>query len=143
MNDTTNPDGSTTVYTGQDFKATRLWEHAGLTCALSHGIFGCPCGYVTVPGSHPLHRVKDGDRRLWALSVHGGVSWAQWLDRLEAGLPHLWAIGFDTAHGGDLQGTHPDYRPLWSDERAIAETERLADQLAALMRDVPAAADEG
>lgn len=121
---------------------TQFWEHAGLTCALRHGAFGCPCGYVLLPPQHPLHKVEHGDERLCELDVHGGVTWSSWFDDFGEG-PHLWAIGFDTAHAGDFYVAYPDCKPLWDDEHARAETERLADQLAPLARDVPAAADEG
>lgn len=99
----------------------RRWEHAGMDCAISHGIFGCPCGYVRVPEGHPLHG-KSAGRADERVDAYGGVTFAGTIDG------EGWWIGFDTAHIGDID---PDgMRPLRSDDFCARRTDFLAGQLA-------------
>lgn len=103
----------------------RLWSHAGMTCALRRGAFGAPCGYVFVPEGNPLHgaRLDDADM---LLDVHGGVTFAGDLEGMG------YAVGFNMAHAGDLEydPSAAEWRPLRSDGECVAETNRLAEQLA-------------
>ena len=101
------------------------WTHAGMTCALRHGAFGAPCGYVAVPADHKLCSMKHSDV-FDAFEVHGGITFFDVLRKDEKS--RLW-IGFDMAHWGDFDEF--DYtRCIRTDEECIAETNNLAEQLA-------------
>ena len=106
----------------------KLWEHAGMTCALRHGAFNAPCGYVLVPEGHPLHGDEYGKAEA-CLDVHGGVTFAGDLEGMG------WAVGFDMAHACDLEYRQGEARCIRSDEECVEETDRLAESLAAYMRD--------
>ena len=115
------------------------WEHATLRCRIGGGL--CPCGYVQVP------ELLRGCLEVDALSVHGGIT---------AGPDRDGWIGFDTLHAGDVwddsswmppsmgESTSIDRRCRppggfggeihWTLNRLVAETEQLADQIAALIR---------
>ena len=101
------------------------WEHAGMTCALRHGVFDAPCGYVALPVGHKLHGKSDvqiDDE----VNVHGGITLAGRIGSDDLG--RFWA-GFDMAHYHDFDPY--DYeRCIRTDEECIAETNRLAEQLA-------------
>lgn len=89
-------------------------------CVARNTVFGSVNGYVRVPDDHPLHGL-DYDE-LDDIDVHGGVSFADgdW-------------IGFDTAHFGDYWPGMPEFMQdghHWTKEEAVAETLRLADQIA-------------
>ncbi len=92
------------------------WTDAatGLPCLVVRGGGGALCGYVGVAAGHPFFEVPyshgPGDR----LDVHGGITYS---DRCQEGgdegraichIPepgqpaHVWWLGFDTAHLGDL-----------------------------------------
>lgn len=106
----------------------RMWEHAGMTCALRYGAFDAPCGYVIVPEGHPLHGV-----RCWDIAdepdVHGGITFAGYLGED----PSLgWAVGFDMAHACDVEYRQGEARSIRTDDECIAETDRLAEQLSAI-----------
>lgn len=104
----------------------RMWEHAGMVCALRHGAFGAPCGYVFVPEGHPLY----GDSHLDAkdeLDVHGGVTFTGVIEE-DPGLG--WAVGFDMAHSFDVEYSMLGVYCIRSDEECVEETNRLAEQLA-------------
>jgi hypothetical protein len=130
-------------------------EATGLPClAVRHPRLGNWCGYVGVPPEHPLHGrgYEDLD-----LEVHGGLSFAHACQPHESeadgichvpgpGEPeHVWWLGFDCAHGGDLSpgllrkdldwldslkvlAEHEIYRPL---AYVKGECARLAAQLLA------------
>lgn len=101
------------------------WEHAGMRCALRHGAYGAPCGYVALPAGHKLYG-KDSWKSDGEVVVHGGVTFAGKLRSDELG--RFW-VGFDMAHYGDFDPY--DYeRCIRTDEECIAETNRLAEQLA-------------
>ena len=98
-----------------------------MTCALRKGAFNAPCGYVLVPEGHPLHGGEYGKAEA-CLDVHGGVTFAGDLEGMG------WAVGFDMAHAGDMEyipGTC-GMLPLRTDAECAEETNRLAEQLAAL-----------
>lgn len=86
-------------------------EKTGLACLIRRapGV-GSLCGYVGVPQGHPWHGMDYGDVDA---SVHGGLTFAQACGegdeatsichKPEPGEPqHLWWLGFDAAHSGDL-----------------------------------------
>lgn len=106
----------------------RRWEHAGMACAIRHGAFGVPCGYVRVPEGHRLHGL-DCEGCDEFVRVHGGVTWSGALDEEDG-----WWIGFDMAHSDDLVFApgFPFATPLLSDGDCALETEYLAEQLAGL-----------
>ena len=102
----------------------RKWGHAGTTCAIRHGVFGVPCGYVRVPEGHPFHRrgYDECDVDAW-----GGLTYSGALDGEDG-----WWLGFDMGHAGDLEhipGTL-DFLPLRTDDECVRETELLAERLA-------------
>lgn len=101
------------------------WEHEGMACALRHGVFGAPCGYVALPEGHRLHG-KDAWTADGEVDVHGGITFTGKLDSDDS--KRFWA-GFDMAHYGDFDPY--DYtRCIRTDEECVAETNRLAEQLA-------------
>lgn len=118
---------------GSAIGVSKVWEHEGLACLIRHGAFGCPCGYVAVPESHPLHGVSYSE---YELDVHGGVTFAGDIEG------YGWCIGFDMAHYGDLSPVDP-FTPVRTDEECALETNRLADQLAEMMNGRRDADEEG
>ncbi|WP_273382568.1 hypothetical protein [Enorma phocaeensis] len=102
----------------------RKWEHAGMTCAIRHGVLGCPCGYVRVPEGHPFHgrRYDECD-----VEAYGGLTFSG-----EIGGEGGWWLGFDMAHIFDFDpGLRPyGMVPLRTDDDCARETERLAERLA-------------
>lgn len=100
----------------------REWWFKGMRCALRHGAFGCPCGYVMLPKIHPWHHLKESELDE-LIDVHGGVTFLGKLHELSD--DSRW-VGFDMAHVGDLDGMVP----IRTDEECIEETERLAKQIA-------------
>ncbi len=109
--------------------------------------FGSWCGYVGLPPGHPSHGKGYDAPAIEGLSVHGGVTYANECGGkiCHAPLPgepaHVWWIGFDTAHSGDLSpGLRATTRRLcgsrqreWETYKNLAyvvsETEQLAAQL--------------
>ena len=104
------------------------WVHDGMTCALRHGAFGVPCGYVALPDNHELYGEDD-----WVIDeevrVHGGVTFAGKLHSDD--LLRFW-VGFDMGHFHDFD-LRDHEKCLRTDEECIAETNRLAEQLAKMM----------
>ena len=103
------------------------WEHQGVQCAVHFvphlWIF---TGYCLIPTGHPLEKSPDWGESCLSyelLDVHGGVTFGP--EPAEGG--HI--VGFDTGHSGD-------YSPMtgtgrrWSLDEVIAETNRLAEQIA-------------
>ena len=120
-----------------DHEPDRLdWEHAGLKCAIRRAHLGHLCGYVGVPPGHPLHGAGLSSTDV-LLDVHGGLTWAD--DHVPMEKPDgLWWFGFDCAHyGSDYcpnSGRPPRAGEVYRDvEYVKAQTEKLADQLAALL----------
>jgi hypothetical protein len=136
------------------YKVEREWKHAGLSCAVvQQREASFRCGYVRVPPGHP-HYGKDHDDV--GVDVHGGLTFAQ----LEPCKDHEdgqgWWLGFDCHHCFDM-GNDPDVElenvrsrearvsieierdprwaairgeHYWTEPEVVAETERLAEQLA-------------
>lgn len=137
----------------QVHKVEREWEHAGLLCAVVQAHKGgSRCGYVRVPPGHPMHG-KDCDDV--DVQVHGGLTFSEEEPCAhEDGIGH-W-FGFDCAHFGDQlyePGNEPDFElelrkrwaiehpewehlhdndHWWTHDEVVAETEQLAEQLAAM-----------
>lgn len=133
------------------YKVEREWEHAGLKCAVVQATEGGHrCGYVRVPPSHPCHGVDYNDPDV---SVHGGLTFGELEPCAHEDGSGYW-LGFDCAHLGDLF-IDPNFDPTkaetergkayanplltftrsgpghyWTMEEVVAETERLACQLA-------------
>lgn len=130
------------------FKVEREWESSGLLCAVVQGREGGNrCGYVRVSPSHPDHGKEYDDVDV---DVHGGLTYAA----LEPCTDHAdgqgYWFGFDCAHLGDasydpnnlpgheiaFRAKYPEFTEhnrsehFWSEQEVIAETERLARQLA-------------
>lgn len=142
----------------------RAWTHAGLDCIVVLQSLGHRCGYVRVPNGHPWHGKAyndlvpgpidlDAERSMddvdilalfaagisdnldafaatvsGRVAVHGGVTFGD--DWRPKGGPRGWWFGFDCAHAGDT----PD---VWTEDAVAAETERMADQIAAAREAVP------
>jgi hypothetical protein len=138
------------------YKVEREWKHAGLSCAVvQRREAGFRCGYVRVPPGHPLHG-KDYDAP--DVDVHGGLSFAE----IEPCNTHEdgvgWWFGWDCYHAFDM-GSDPNVaiedvvsprsrrliederdprwatihgEHFWTEPEVVAETERLAEQLAAV-----------
>ena len=87
------------------------WEHAGMTCALRHGVFGELCGYVSLPDSHQQNG-KDTQTEDSNIDVHHG----------------FW-VGSNMTNPWDFDPLDIDRR-ITTEEECIAETNRLAEQLA-------------
>lgn len=139
------------------------WTHAGLPClAVRSELGGHWCGYAAVPPGHPLHEtsydVIDVDVHgglTYADACQGRICHVP-----EPGEPDdVWWFGFDCLHAGDfgpaMHARTRDFGPPFSSDpydhaKAIAandwtidvyrtldyvqaETNRLADQLAALV----------
>lgn len=101
------------------------WEHAGMQCALRHGVYGAPCGYVALPAGHKLHG-KDFWKSDGEVVVHGGVTFAGKINNDELG--RFW-VGFDMAHAWDFDPI--DYtKCIRTDEECVHVTNLLAEQLA-------------
>lgn len=102
----------------------RKWEHAGMTCAIRHGAFGAPCGYVRIPDGHPLHDVWYGD---CDVDAYGGLTFSGELPGEEG----FW-LGFDMGHIDDMAHISELLKPIpvRTDEDCEMETNRLAEMLA-------------
>jgi hypothetical protein len=114
--------------------ATLEYEHAGLLCRLkllysgtntgTHKFRMHWCGYVQVPGTHPLFGEPERVNTE-GLSVHGGVTYNQFEED-----GHYW-IGFDCSHWGD--GENPN-QENWKDQDYVTqETNTLAEQIQKLV----------
>jgi hypothetical protein len=140
------------------YKVEREWEHLGLQCAVVLTRPGFHrCGYVRVPPGHPSH---GKDYNEVEVDVHGGLTFGQIepCDTHKDGIGY-W-LGFDCAHHGDSMlnpdptgieskeykavreihvktskefGTDPWNEHYWTQEEVERETERLAEQLAAMV----------
>jgi hypothetical protein len=139
------------------YKIEREWKHAGLSCAVVMAReAGSRCGYVRVPPAHPDHG-KDYDDI--EVSVHGGLTFSDLEPCTEHPDGQGWWLGFDCAHFQDAMydpSASPDDPSLseetrtllkihrdmdrkypisshshyWTEVEVVAETERLAEQLA-------------
>jgi len=66
-------------------------------CQITRNQFGSLCGYVAIPEGHPAHGKDSGDDGVEELEAHGGLTFAG-----PATGGH-WVLGFDCAHGFDIQ----------------------------------------
>ena len=113
-------------------------SHAGLEWLVRRAGGGHLCGYVRVPGEHPLYgaplyAAQDDDdyAKYWfgKVEVHGCPTYAGF--RHEDG--GFW-VGFDCAHSGDLS---PNYRGIVFEGTyrtmgyVLTEVLNLAEQVAA------------
>ena len=77
----------------------------GMACLIRSNFTGCLCGYVAIPSSSKLFKLKGNEDHLPSFDVHGGIIYTGEIkDELIA---CEWAIGFDCAHLGDAY--HPEY----------------------------------
>jgi hypothetical protein len=137
------------------YKVEREWTHAGLQCAVVQAREAANrCGYVRVPPGHPLHGKEMSDDGVTDLNVHYGITFGE----IEPCSEHEdgigWWLGFDCCHCDDASydptlplesitdpqsrsgaemdrkfwGNSP--RHYWTEEEVVAETNRLAEQLA-------------
>lgn len=89
-------------------------DSTGLPCLIKRNRMGALCGYVGVSEGHPWFKKGYDDLPDYGPNVHGGLTYA---DLCEAGAPedkgichvpapgepdHVWWLGFDCAHAGDL-----------------------------------------
>jgi hypothetical protein len=121
------------------------FTHSGLECMTQLSPVGIPCGYVAVPESHPDYGKHYDDME--DIEVHGGLTFSGYWENLCDG---LWYFGFDCGHVYDMNALpHSeklfDFTPFGVDHKTMlpkyqsnktmkyveAETERLAEQLAA------------
>ena len=132
----------------QPYKVEREWEHSGLKCAVVQAREGAHrCGYVRVPPGHPMHG-KHYDAP--EVDVHGGLTFAEEDPCSHEDGRGYW-FGFDCAHAGDSMYepgaprrstfSHLEFAMLgddglgehyWTQPEVEAETERLAQQFAAM-----------
>lgn len=88
-------------------------------------------GYVLIPPEHPLFGLGYDHPAIYALSVHGGITYAECLTvshflitkgYVSENYLGYWVLGFDTAHYGDYLGN-------WTKEAVEKETAKLEAQL--------------
>lgn len=88
-------------------EARRVWEHAGLECAIKDTRLGFINGYVRIPEGHIAHDAYY-DQLNRTIDVHGGLTY---------GTDAYGWTGFDTGHGGDYWPglSNPAYKqdPAW------------------------------
>lgn len=100
------------------------WQHQGVECAFHfHPGSGTLLGYCLIPDGHPLEQSPDWDEPWNLLDVYGGVTYGP--ERVAGG----YIVGFDTNHAGDYSYMTGTGR-RWSLDEVIAETNRLAEQIA-------------
>lgn len=145
------------------YKVEREWKHNGLSCAVVMGReAGSRCGYVRVPPNHPLHGKHYNDvYDVTDLQVHGGLTFAEIEPCTEHEDGQGWWFGFDCAHAGDamydpdveinqlkskesrsvlkiirdIEGKYPrGHEHYWTEAEVVAETKRLAEQLAGISK---------
>lgn len=135
------------------FKVEKEWEHAGLKCAVTLAREAQHrCGYVRVPPTHPAfgHHYDHID-----VDVHGGLTFGAFEPCSHEDGQGYW-FGFDCNHAGDsgydpnvdiksitdptvlhLLEIHKQFFRMdeghyWTHDEVVAETERLAEQLAVM-----------
>lgn len=121
------------------------FRHAGMPCILHRGSFGGWCGYVGLVPGHPYYGKSYHDV---SAEVHGGLTYSEPCQGHVCHVPepgepdNLWWLGFDFGHGGDYSppsaaslhrlGIDTTGDHYWTVDEARAETQRLAEQLAAV-----------
>lgn len=145
-------------WTNEPDKIQWVDEKTGLDCLIHRNGMGALCGYVGVPEGHPAF-AKPYDEV--DVRVHGGPTYSDFCQPstdeshgichapYEGRPDHVWWIGFDCAHSGDLcprssrfnrefEKEHPQYagfhaRDTYRDVAYVkAECARLAAQLSAM-----------
>lgn len=119
----------------------------GLDCLIVRGPSGALCGYVGVPEEHPSF---GADYDAVDVDVHWGLTFANKCapdadeskhichPKEGAANEHVWWLGFDCAHSGDLCPAYSDLRIFHGDDTyrhfnyVKRETEQLAAQLKAM-----------
>lgn len=119
----------TELWSGIPPRLTMVWSCEGLDCFLRIGDHRCPSGYVAVPRDSRYFVVNQYSMRLTDLNVHGGVTYAGWLNELDSILPEEWAVGFDTSDDTFI-GYDGETHPNWTISAAMRETGILAAQIA-------------
>lgn len=118
------------------------WEHEGMTCmALRHPLSGHWCGYVGVPPSHPWHGKDYNDCNV---EVHGGLTYGAACKGNVCHTPkpgepaHLWWLGFDCAHSGDLSpGYDSAYRfEEYASYKSLDYVKHVTEHLAVQVKEV-------
>lgn len=125
-------------------------EATGLPCLIVRGPRGALCGYVGVAEGHPFYK-KDYDTDGVDVDVHGGLTFANMCADADdeskhichvpgPGEPdHVWWLGFDCAHAGDLSPGYDhrlpshlrsDYETYKDVDYVRREVTQLAAQLA-------------
>lgn len=119
----------------------KQWQAHGLDCMVrripfieNEYFFN---GYVRVPEENALYCKSYED--LCDLSVHGGITFRQSFNHKDCSGIEGWWLGFDTNHAGDMMHGRikppmelpwGGYEHAWTLEEVVAETERLAEQIA-------------
>lgn len=91
------------------------WQHQGVECAV-HQAFTLN-GYCLLPEGHPL--ADKWVEEIGDFDVHGGITFQRGR-----------VIGFDTGHYGDSWPGSSFPGHIWRLDEVIAETNRLAEQIA-------------
>lgn len=111
------------------------WRYRGLPCLIVRNEMGALCGYVGVPVGSPATQAGDDE-----LDVHGGITFGGECKEggrichvpREGESDHIYWIGFDCCHAGDLVPSR--HMPAWESDvyrdvaYVTAEVQRLADQ---------------
>lgn len=99
----------------------KQWQCEGYPCIILKHEYGHLCGYVGLSKEHKLFGKPNED--IYA-DVHGGVTFAGWLERADT-----WFVGFDCAHADDLVPKITK-SGIYRDEAYVTEQcESLARQL--------------
>lgn len=116
------------------------WRHNGFPCLMvRHASFGHWCGYVGIPPGHPYYEKNYDDV---PVEIHGGLTYASQCNGhvCHVAMPgepeHVWWLGFDCAHLGDLSpGMSADYRVSSREQyRTLAYVQRETNELATQLR---------
>lgn len=100
------------------------WQHEGIECAIHYvPTYDIRNGYCFIPDGHSLEQSPDWDEPWNLLDVYGGVTFGP--ERVAGG----YIVGFDTNHAGDYSYMTGTGR-RWSTEDVVAETNRMAAQIA-------------
>ena len=123
------------------------FTYKGYDCIiLRHPKLGHLNGYIGIPDTHKLFGIdyNSGDNYNLFPNIHGGLTYSSgphnWVDN---GKEHIWWVGFDCAHGGDLcpfftkdlgiPGIHKDKLGLLGNYRnieyVISEIKQFIDHL--------------